>query len=188
MSHSNSTRDINSGNSNIEKYLKKKINQLQNSYNFNNLNNQAKPIIKHEKSKSKISNNNLIPPSSSKGPTSASININNYYTNNIYNAIYNNFMPHQVYNKNNNVKKKINHQRASSVLAPKRSSSKIQSNKKKVKGEQNNYKHKDNKKFNIPNRKISRTNSTNKISARIPNDYIFNKIQSISVYNAPKKI
>ena len=97
-------------------------------------------------------------------------------------------MPHQIYNKNNNVKKENNHQRSSSVLAPKRSSSKMQSNKKKVKGEQNNYKHKDNKKCNIPNRKISRTNSTNKISARIHNEYIFNKNQSISVYNAPKKI
>ena len=82
--------------------------------------------------KSKI-NNNLIPPLSSKGPTSASININNYYTDNIYNAIYNNLMPHHIYNKNTNAKKKINHQRASSVLAPKRPSSKLQSNKKKLK-------------------------------------------------------
>ena len=183
LSHSNSTRDINSANANIEKYLKKKINQLQNSYNFS-INNQVKPIIKHEKSKI---NNNLIPPSSSKGPTSASININNYYTNNIYNAIYNNFMPHQIYNKNTNAKKKINHQRASSVLAPKRPSSKLQSNKKKIKGEQNNNKNKNKVGNNIPT-KISRTNSSYKISARPPNEYIFNKIKSISVYNAPKKV
>ena len=188
LSHSNSTRDIYSSNSNIEKYLKKKINQLQNSNNFS-ISNQVKPIIKHQKSKSKI-NNNFIPPSSSKGTISASININNYYTNNIYNAIYNNFMPHQVFNKNANIKKKINHQRASSVLAPKRTTSKYQSNKKKNKGEKNsNNKNKENKGIsNIQSRKMSRTNSSNKINVRPSSEYIFNKIKSISVYNHPKKI
>ena len=164
------------------------MNQLQNSNNFS-INNQVKPIIKHQKSKSKI-NNNFIPSSFSKGTTSASININNYYTNNIYNAIYNNFMPHQVFNKNVNIKKKYNHQRASSVLAPKRASSKYQSNKKKVKKEKNNNcKNKENKGIsNIPSRKMSRTNSSNKISVRPSSEYIFNKIKSISVYNHPKKI
>ena len=190
LSHSNSTRDIYSGQSNIEKYLKKKINQLQNSNNPNK-NNQVKPIIRHQKTKSKI-NNSLIPPSSSsKGTTSASININNYYTNNIYNAIYNNFMPHQLYNKNSSIKKKVNHQRASSVLAPKRSSSKLQNNRKKIKGEpqKTNFKNKENKVFShIPSRKMSRTNSTNKISLRPSSEYIFNKIKSISVYNKPKKV
>ena len=190
LSHSNSTRDIYSGQSNIEKYLKKKINQLQNSNNHNK-NNQVKPIIRHQKTKSKI-NNSLIPPSSSsKGTTSASININNYYTNNIYNAIYNNFMPHQLYNKNSSIKKKVNHQRASSVLAPKRSTSKLQNNRKKIKGEpqKTNFKNKENKVFShIPSRKMSRTNSTNKISLRPSSEYIFNKIKSISVYNKPKKV
>ena len=190
LSHSNSTRDIYSSNSNIEKYLKKKINQLQNSNNLSSNNNQVKPVIKHQKSKSKI-NNNLIPPNSSKGTTSASININNYYTNNIYNAIYNNFMPHQIYNnKNANIKKKVNHQRASSVLAPKRAPSKIQSNRKKTKGDQNsNKKSKDTKGLSsMLSRKMSRTNSTNKVGVRPSSEYVFNKIKSISIYNHSKKI
>ena len=99
-------------------------------------------------------------------------------------------MPHQVFNKNANIKKKINHQRASSVLAPKRATSKYQSNKKKNKGEKNsNNKNKENKGIsNIPSRKMSRTNSSNKISVRPSSEYIFNKIKSISVYNHPKKI
>ena len=79
-------------------------------------------------------NNNLIGTSSLKGSTSANIHINNYYTNNIYNAIYNNYLPHKIFNKNGKINKKnIKHQRASSVLAPKRSSSKFKTYKKKEK-------------------------------------------------------
>ena len=189
--HSNSTRDIYSAQSNIEKYLKKKINQLQNSHNFKNSNNQVKPIIKSQKSKSKLSSN-LIPPSSSsstsKGTTSASININNYYTNHIYNSIYNNFMPHQLYDINSNINKKINRQRASSVLTSKRSTSKYQSNIKKIKGKQvHNCKNKEKKVFNnIPTRKMSRTNS--KVSLRPSSEFTFNKTKSISIYNHHKKV
>ena len=67
----------------------------------------------------------------------ANININNYYTNNIYNAIYNNnnYLSH-LYNKSTNMNKKSNHQRPSSVLCPKRTSSKLKSNKNRAKGEQ----------------------------------------------------
>jgi hypothetical protein len=189
--HSNSTRDIYSAQSNIEKYLKKKINQLQSSHNFKNSNNQVKPIIKSQKTKSKLSSN-LIPPSStsstSKGTTSASININNYYTNHIYNSIYNNFMPHQLYDLNSNINKKINHQRASSVLTSKRSSSKYQSNIKKIKGKQvHNCKNKEKKVFNnIPTRKMSRTNS--KVNIRPSSEFTFNKTKSISIYNHHKKV
>ena len=182
--HSNSTRDIYSGNSNIEKYVKKKINQLQKSSN-NFTNNQIKPIIKKKISKSKI-NNNLISPSTSKVGTSASININNYYTNNIYNAIYNNFIPHQMFNKNLNIKKKANHQRAASVFAPKRNNSKYKSNNKKIREEPNkNNKSKENGEFD---KKINRINSTNKLSSRPSSEYIFSKIKSISVYNHSKNI
>ena len=178
LSHSNSTRDIYSGNSNIEKYVKKKINQLQKSNN-----NQVKPIIKHKNSKTKV--NNLIPPSSSKVGTSASININNYYTNNIYNAIYNNFIPHQIFNKNLNIKKKTNHQRASSVFAPKRPTSKYKTNNKKNTREESN-KNKI-KESGQNDKKLNRISSTNKLSSRPTSEYIFNKIKSISVYNHSKK-
>ena len=183
LSHSNSTRDIYSSNLNIEKYLKEKINQLQNSNNLSSNFYQVKPVIKQQKTKTKI-NNNLIPPNSSKA-TSASININNYYTNNIYNAIYNNFIPQQINNYKNTNKKKSKHQRASSVLAQKRPSSKKQANKKKNTGKQ---KIKDNKVLNDgQSRKMSRTNSTNKSIIRPSSEYIFNKLKSISIYNQSKK-
>ena len=187
LSHSNSTRDIYSCNSNIEKYLKKKINQLQNNNNLSSNIHQVKPIIKHKKSKSKI-NNNLIPPNSSKA-TSASININNYYTNNIYNAIYNNFMPHQLNsNKNGNGnKKKSKQQRSSSVLASKRASSKKPTNKKNIICEQ---KSKENKGFiGVLSRKMSRTNSSSKPNIRPSNENVFNIIKSsISIHKHSKKI
>jgi len=193
LSHSNSTRDIlYSGLANLENIIKKKINLLQNRNNLNKNIFQIKPIIKSQKSKSK-KNNNLISPSSSssKGTESASININNYYTNNIYNSIYNNFMPHKMTTKNSSVRKKINQQRASSVLAHKRPSSKLQTKRIKIKEEQStNYKNKDKdiKISIIPNKKMIRTSSTNKISMRHTNDYILNKIKSISIYIHPKKI
>jgi len=100
-------------------------------------------------------------------------------------------MPHQIYNnKNANIKKKVNHQRASSVLAPKRAPSKIQSNRKKTKGDQNsNKKSKDSKGFSsLLSSKMSRTNSTNKVGVRPSSEYVFNKIKSISIYNHSKKI
>ena len=183
LSHSNSTRDIYSSNSNIEKYLKKRINLLQNSNNLSSNIYQVKPIIKHQNSKSKI-NNYLLVPNSSKA-NSASININNYYTNNIYNAIYNNVMPHQIIKNKNVNKKKSKQQRASSVLAPKRTSSKRQTNRKKNKVE---TKSKDNKGLSgALSRKMSRTNSINKSNIRPSSEFIFNQIKSISIYNQSKK-
>ena len=179
--HSNSTKDIYSSNSNIDKYLKKKINQLYNSNNCINSNHnhnnniQVKPIIKQQKSKSKI---NLIPYNSSRGSTSANININNYYTNNIYNAIYNNFIPHQILNKNSNAKKKVKY-RASSVLSPKRTTTKIQFNKKKIKGENKvNSKKKDTKGFrNISRSKMNRTSSSNITNLSPPSEIFYNKMK-----------
>ena len=185
LSHSNSTREIYPSQSNIEKYLKKKVNQMQNSNSSgnNNNNHQIKPIIRHQKAKSKI-NNNLIAPTSSKA-SSASININNYFTNNIFNAIYNNYMPHQMFNKHLENKKKITKQRASSVLASKRPCSKMNSNYKKS-YEQN--KNKNNSKYkgnsNIPSRKITRTNSSNKVRTKPSTEYLLNRIKSISVYDS----
>ena len=173
LSHSNSTRDIYTANSNIKKYLAKKINQLQNNSN------QVKPIIKHPSSKSKI-NNNLIGNSSSKGGTSANIHINNYYTNNIYNAIYNNYMPRKIFNKNGKINKKTKHQRASSVLAPKRSSSKFKMYKNKEKSEKN-INDKTDENMMLSNRikkSMSRTNSTNKVNkanVRPNSEYTLNK-------------
>ena len=183
--HSNSTRDIYTSNSSIKKYLTKKINQLQNSNNPSNSNIQIKPIIKHPSSKSK-NNSNLTGTSSLKGGTSANIHINNYYTNNIYNAIYNNYMPHKIFGKNGkNNNKKIKQQRASSVLAPKRPSSKFKMFKKKEKSEKNtNVKNKENKGLSGKTKKsMSRTNSSNKINLRPNSEYIFNKIKSNSIYN-----
>ena len=182
LSHSNSTRDIYTGNSNIKQYLTKKINQLQNNIKPNNSNsNQIKPIIKHPSSKSKM-NNNLIGTSSLKGSTSANIHINNYYTNNIYNAIYNNYLPHKIFNKNGKINKKnIKHQRASSVLAPKRSSSKFKTYKKKEKNEKHT-KIKENVGLDSKTKRImGRTNSSNKVSERPNSEYILNKNKSKSI-------
>ena len=182
LSHSNSTRDIYTGNSNIKQYLTKKINQLQNNIKPNNSNsNQIKPIIKHPSSKSKM-NNNLIGTSSLKGSTSANIHINNYYTNNIYNAIYNNYLPHKIFNKNGKINKKnIKQQRASSVLAPKRSSSKCKTYKKKEKNEKNT-KIKENVGLDSKTKRImGRTNSSNKVSERPNSEYILNKNKSKSI-------
>ena len=89
-------------------------------------------------------------PSSKNG---ANININNYYTNNIFSAIYNSFMPRQNYEKKIEDKKykKIG-QRASSVFYQKRpiSKSKLERNKNKIDKENNlsnklNYKSKNEK-------------------------------------------
>ena len=130
LGHSYSTRDINSA----------QLNMLKKNIKLNSKNIQVKPIIKqHQKSKTKINNNNLIQSTgAAKGVyVPANININNYYTNNIYNAIYNNnnYLSH-LYNKSTNMNKKSNHQRPSSVLCPKRTSSKLKSNKNRAKGEQ----------------------------------------------------
>ena len=116
LSHSNSTKEILSNN-NMEKYLKIKQNQVMAQKKMSkNIYRQKKSYISN-KSNSKF---NRIP-SSSKG-NGASININNYYTNNIFNAIYYNFMPHQNYEKKNEFDSKYKKvaQRASSVFYQKR--------------------------------------------------------------------
>ena len=123
LSHSNSTKEIYSNN-NMEKYLKikqsqiiaqKKISKNQNIYR------QKKSSMGNNNNNSKY---NRIP-SSSKG-NGTSININNYYTNNIFSAIYNNFLPHQNIEKKNEGEKnyKKSTQRASSVFYQKRPISK----------------------------------------------------------------
>mgnify|MGYP002862027759 CR=1 FL=1 len=188
LSHSNSTRDIYLGNTNIKKYLTNKINQLQKNKNQNNNNNQAKPIIKHPSSKSKI-NNSLMGNYSTKGGTSANIHINNYYTNNIYNSIYNNYMPRKIFNKNGKTNKNIKYKRPSSVLAPKRSSSKFKTYKKNEKLDKsfnlnNNGKDKDNNKINcLSKRSMSRTNCGNKVKIRPNSEFILSKNKFKSMNN-----
>ena len=123
LSHSNSTKEIYSNN-NMEKYLKIKQSQLmaQKKMNKNqNIYRQKKSYINNNNNNSKY---NRIP-SSSKG-NGTSININNYYTNNIFNAIYNNFIPHHNYEKKNEPDNKYRKvaQRASSVFYQKRPISK----------------------------------------------------------------
>ena len=122
LSHSNSSKEIYSNN-NFEKYLRIKQNQMIAHKKINKNQN----IYRQQKSSLGISSNSKFSriPSSSKG-NGTSININNYYTNNIFSAIYNNFIPNQNYEKKievNNKQKYIG-QRSSSVFYQKRSASK----------------------------------------------------------------
>ena len=132
LSHSNSTQEIIASKNiiNMSKYQKSKVSN-QNS----NIQSQIKQPIKNQKISYK--NNSNIPSNSciyQKG-NGTSININNYYTNDIFSAIYNNFIPHQIYSKfnnnNNNNKKKGTHKRASSVIAIKNKNNKNYLNKNK---------------------------------------------------------
>ena len=132
LSHSNSTKEIYSNN-NLEKYLKIKQSQMMGQKKMSKNQN----IYRQKKSSLGNSNNSKFNriPSSSKG-NGTSININNYYTNNIFSAIYNNFLPHQNYEKKNegeNKYKKVT-QRASSVFYQKRpiSKSNLEKNKNKI--------------------------------------------------------
>ena len=122
--HSNSTKEIYSTN-NLEKYIRMRQNQIEMQrmgINKNPGNISKKKYFGGTKF-------NKIP-SSSKGGTS--ININNYYTNNIFSAIYNNFIPHQLYEKKNEVERYKKSQRSSSVFTQKRPGSKnyLEKNKK----------------------------------------------------------
>ena len=122
LSHSNSTKEIYSNN-NMEKYLKIKQSQMVSQKKLSKNQN-----IYRQKKSAIINNNNSKfnrIPSSSKG-NGTSININNYYTNNIFSAIYNNFIPHQNVDKKNEVENKYKKstQRASSVFYQKRPASK----------------------------------------------------------------
>ena len=122
LSHSNSTKEIYSNN-NMERYLKIKQNQIMVQKKANKNTN----IYRQKKSSMGNINNSKFNriPSSSKG-NGTSININNYYTNNIFSAIYNNFIPNQNYEKKNEVDNKYKKvtQRASSVFYQKRPVSK----------------------------------------------------------------
>ena len=86
LSHSNSSKEIYSSH-NFEKYLKIKQNPMIAHKKINKNQN----IYRQQKSSLGSSNNSKFSriPSSSKG-NGTSININNYYTNNIFSAIYNN--------------------------------------------------------------------------------------------------
>ena len=148
LSHSNSTKEIYSNN-NIERYLKLKQGQLTSQKKANknqNIYRQKKNFGNNMNGDNKF--NKVF--SSKNG---ANININNYYTNNIFSAIYNSFMPRQNYEKKIEDKKykKIG-QRASSVFYQKRpiSKSKLERNKNKIDKENNlsnklNYKSKNEK-------------------------------------------
>ena len=120
LSHSNSTKEIYSNN-NIERYLKLKQSQLASQKKINKNQN----IYRQKKNNNKFNRKN-----------GTNININNYYTNNIFSAIYNNFLPHQNYEKKHepdNKYKKVT-QRASSVFYQKRpvSKSNFEKNKNKI--------------------------------------------------------
>ena len=149
LSHSNSTKEIYSNN-NIERYLKLKQGQLTSQKKANKNQNIYRQKKNFGNNMNGDNNKFNKVPSSKNG---ANININNYYTNNIFSAIYNSFMPRQNYEKKIEDKKykKIG-QRASSVFYQKRpiSKSKLERNKNKIDKENNlsnklNYKSKNEK-------------------------------------------
>ena len=135
LSHSNSTKEIYSNN-NIERYLKLKQGQLNSQKKIGKNQNlyRQKKIVGNNGNNNKF---NRIP--GNKNGTN--ININNYYTNNIFSAIYNNFIPHQNFDKkkDDNKYKKVG-QRSSSVFCQKRpiSKSNMEKNKNRIDNENNN--------------------------------------------------
>ena len=196
LSYSNSTRDIyhdkinyknisNNYNSNNQ-YNKKKIYQIPiNNINYNQNN-----------KKQKVNNNIFTPPITKGTGSNTNININNYYLNNIFSSIYNNYMTGSnnhinFYSKNNNgITRKFISQRSSSVIASKKGTSKINLLERKniIKNNNNENNYKTNKKNNknyvyksyIPNRKINKVNE-NFIKSPSNNDNYVNKIKSNSV-------
>ena len=177
LSHSNSTQEIISAKNiiNMRKYQKNKI-----SNPNSNMQSQIKQPVKNQKITPKYNSN--IPSNSGisqkgSGGTGTSININNYYTNDIFNAIFNNFIPHQIYSKfnsNNIGKKKVSRQRASSVIATKNKNNKNYMNKiKKNGGNKNNI----NKTTNNNTLKKYRTNSTNQLNFKSSEYEYIAKIQ-----------
>ena len=198
LSYSNSTRDI--------YYDKINLKNPNNKYNSNNQYNKKKiyqiPInninYNQNNKKQKLNNNNIFTPPMSKGTGSnTNININNYYLNNIFSSIYNNYMTNNnnhinIYSKNNNgITRKFISQRSSSVIASKKNNSKINIFERKniIKNSNiNNYKtnNKNNNfvyKSYIPNRKINKVNANeNFIKSPSNNENYINKIKSNSVY------
>ena len=127
LSHSNSTKEIYSNN--IDRYLKLKQSQLASQKKMNKNQN----IYRQKKNNN---NNNKF-----NRKNGTNININNYYTNNIFSAIYNNFIPHQnIEKKNEDNKYKKLGQRAMSVFYQKRpiSKSNMEKNKNKIDNCDNN--------------------------------------------------
>ena len=176
LSHSNSTQEIISTKNiiNMRKYQKNKINN-QNS----NIQSQIKQSMKNQKVTSKYNSN--IPSNSgiSQKGTGASISTNNYYSNEIFSAIYNNFIPHQIYSKfnnNNNLKKKASRQRASSVISTKNKNNKNYLNKNK-KNNQNKNNNNINKTTHNNTLKKYRTNSTNQLNFKSSEYEYISKIQ-----------
>ena len=138
LSHSNSTKEIYSNNS-MEKYLKINKNNITQRKNPNK--NQIHNYIKQKIINNNNNNKYNKIPLSSRG-TGTSIDINNYYTNNIFNAIYNNFIPYQNFEKKNNgkIKSKKKTQRSSSVFYQKRSVSIVKLAKNKIKNKNDSNK------------------------------------------------
>ena len=176
LSHSNSTQEIISAKNIIcmKKYQKSRI-----SNPNSNLQSQIKQSIKNQKVYSKYNSN--IPSNSgiSQKGTLASISTNNYYSNDIFNAIYNNFIPHQIYSKfnhNNNVKKKVTRQRASSVISIKNKGNKNCVNKNK-KNNQNKNSNNINKTTHNNTLKKYRTNSINQLNFKSSEYEYITKIQ-----------
>ena len=176
LSHSNSTQEIISAKNIIgmKKYQKSKI-----SNPNSNLQSQIKQSIKNQKVYSKYNSN--IPSNSgiSQKGTLASISTNNYYSNDIFNAIYNNFIPHQIYSKfnhNNNLKKKVTRQRASSVISIKNKGNKNCVNKNK-KNNQNKNSNNINKTTHNNTLKKYRTNSINQLNFKSSEYEYITKIQ-----------
>ena len=130
LSHSNSTKEIYSNN-NIERYLKLKQGQL----------NSQKKIGKNQnlyRQKKIVGNSGNNKFNRISGNKNNGTNI--YYTNNIFSAIYNNFIPHQNFDKkkDDNKYKKVG-QRSSSVFCQKRpiSKSNMEKNKNRIDNENN---------------------------------------------------
>ena len=177
LSHSNSTQEILSAKNiiNMRKYQKGKI-----SNPNSNIQSQVKQSIKNQKISCKYNSN--IPSNSgiSQKGTLASISSNNYYSNDIFNAIYNNFIPHQIYSKfnhNNNLKKKVTRQRASSVISIKNKSGKNYYVNKNKKNNQNKNSNNINKTTHNNTFKKCRKNNVNQLNFKSSEYEYITKIQ-----------
>ena len=157
----------------MRKYPKGKISKI-NSNMLSQVKQQPKVQKINKNSSYLTSNSGII----HKG-TGTSININNYYTNDIFNAIYNNFIPHQLYSKFNN-KKKTPHQRASSVITNKNKNGKNYLNKNRKNNNQSKNNNNNNNNINkTVNNKLKkyRTNSTNPLNFKSSDYEYITKIQ-----------
>ena len=172
LSHSNSSQEIFFANNmeNIRKYQKMKIDKTN-----SNIKSKTKQSTKTQKISNKISSD--IPSNSGKNKKNigTSININNYFTNDIFSSIYNNFLPQQIYSKFNGNQKKLAHQRASSVMTMKSKNNKNYLNKNK----KNNYNKTSNKITNNNTIKKNNTNRKNRLDFKSFDYEYNNKIKKI---------